>query len=70
MSPNDDALGEATDETACGHPACACAAGPSGYCSAGCEAQGDANFEDDREECACGHPDCEASAVDMTDLPG
>lgn len=63
MSSDDDAIGEGAAEAACGHPACACAAGPSGYCSAACEAQGDSDAEDERDGCACGHADCEADVV-------
>lgn len=67
MSPNDDTIGEGTEEAGCGHPACACEAGPSGYCSASCEAQGDSDDEDARAECPCGHADCQAEVVDVSD---
>lgn len=67
MSPNDDAIGTGTEDTACGHPACACAAGASGYCSAACEACGDSDDQDERAECPCGHADCEADVVDVSD---
>lgn len=54
-------------EDGCGHPACSCAAGPSGYCSAACEAQGDGDAEGDDAACPCGHVDCEADVVDVSD---
>ncbi len=68
MDPNDDAIGTGAKEAACGHPACACAAGPSGYCSAACEAQGESDDQDERAECPCGHVDCKADAVDASDM--
>ena len=57
----------ATDEAGCGHPACACAAGPGGYCSAACEAQGDPGSAGERDTCACGHAECEADVVELPD---
>ena len=57
--------GSASDEGGCGHPACACAAGPGGYCSAACEAQSDSDVEGERESCSCGHADCEANVVEL-----
>lgn len=54
-------------ELGCGHPACACAAGESGYCSPHCEAAGDVEIGDDAGEdemsCGCGHAACESAAA-------
>ncbi|MFO1200764.1 MAG: hypothetical protein U1E86_27755 [Burkholderiaceae bacterium] len=67
MTTNDDAIGTGAEEAGCGHPACACAAGPSGYCSAECEARSDSDDENERESCPCGHADCEAEIFDASD---
>lgn len=63
MSPSDDSIGEDPTEAGCGHPACACPAGPSGYCSASCEAGDDTDA--DRE--AGDDTDVEREAGDDTD---
>ncbi len=68
MNPNRIKDEEGAAEEGCGHPACSCAAGPSGYCSAACEAQGDAGLEEERATCPCGHVDCEADVVDVSDI--
>lgn len=71
MRDDDSTTGGGTsDEAGCGHPLCSCLAGPSGYCSAECEAEGDGNTEDGPEACACGHADCEAQVVDLSDEAG
>jgi hypothetical protein len=58
-----DTIGEGMDTDGCGHPACGCAAGPSGFCSPACEAQADTGDDDERAECACGHADCGDAGV-------
>ncbi|MEW6270781.1 MAG: hypothetical protein AB1689_15980 [Thermodesulfobacteriota bacterium] len=61
MSP-DDTRDEGS--VGCGHAACLCAAGESGYCSAFCEQAGDAIDEDEgaiEGVCGCGHADCAAA---------
>jgi len=67
MSPDDtsDFEVDESDEEGCGHAACLCAAGESGFCSDFCEqhADGDDSEEDeddDEASCGCRHPDCAA----------